>query len=213
VTISAADFNALPRVTATEIAERTYAASVARRSAKAASLLPDPRALYRPTIDAQALRSHAERAFDAHELAEVPRSDRDLASAAIAGCIDALFPPADMEILARYGAAAATDLIHVLLADRRNFDLAMDPRLLPSGANMYEARMESDGRRPVPDLTLPLFDRIVELRLERKSLVVLFGWPAAFKRHHERWPRWKEIEQHWPILGRYLAGRREDERA
>jgi hypothetical protein len=42
-------------------------------------------------------------------------------------------------------------------------------------------------------------------------LSLVLSWPGKFKATNGRAPRWAEIERHWPILGRYLADRRNEQ--
>ncbi len=210
--ISLAEFNAMPRITPTGYAEQRHAMTQKDRAKelKASGEVPAAKAAYRATLDNLLLGRLAREAYAAEEARELPAHEREEVVAALVADLAERFPASEMEILRKYGHGSAYPTLIVEMPTRPpvRFDLD-DPRWLPpQRCNFTSCGPEVPMTMRVPAVTDAYFEKLALLRSQAREVNLLVQWPSQFKARHQRAPRWAEIEEHWPILGRYLADRR-----
>lgn len=215
MTISVAEFNAMPRVTPTELAERTYQAARAPRMAPGPSGLdvPPARAAFRMTVDGQLLDRISKTAIGALHRKTLREDDVRRVREALLEDIERRYPADDMAVLARYGAAKPHEMLIVQVrAAQRPYRLDLEtPVDLPSGAHGFTLPGVMQHTPVVPDVTMWFFDKLQELDEIRFAYTGVSGvttWPAKFKRAEGRPPMWLEIEAAFPIIGAWLADER-----
>lgn len=206
----------LPRRTPSQIAEDAYQATrpAPRRlpaiKGPAGIEIPDPRSVYRSTVEQSLLGDIAAAAFKAWEIDQLPPRWTAAVTAALAENVRLRFPPAKMIVLREFGFARPMDALFVELgggqaAVRLNIDPPMD---LPQPATNFRISPLGSGE-PLPPEHLPYFDKVVEVR--RAKGLSFFGavnWPGQFKVKQQRWPAWAEIEAAWPMIGAWMAAQR-----
>ena len=222
MTISPADFAAMPRRTPTEIAEEVYQARRERATRRypdtvgpAGIAIPDPRTAWRVSTDGKLLARIIHAAFAAHG-ASILTPERDAAlGETLATALAEAFPPSDMIVLRRYGLARVKGNTHVDLS-RALIDLNLggqrtivlpEPMLLPNlGASFH---IDRGSGLPLPEAQLSYFDDLAAIhRIRVAEFENAQHWPGRFKVATGRWPFWREIEARWPRIAAWMARER-----
>nr|WP_053000372.1 hypothetical protein [Sphingomonas sp. Y57] len=212
MTISRADFAAMPRRTATEMAEEVYQARHERAARRypdtvgpAGVPIPDPRSGWRVSTDDKLLARIIRAAFAAYR-ASILTPERD---AALADTLAEAFPPSDMIVLRRYGLAGVKGRTFVDIGYRGHHTVELvEPMLLPDGRGFFQAG--SGSGLPLPEAARSYFDdRAAIEAIKTPEFGDAQHWPGRFKVKTGRWPFWREIEPAWPRVAAWMAKERE----
>lgn len=216
------ELNSLQRVTPSQAAKAAYHAArsgPAGPVGRAGVSIPPSRALFRATIDGPLLRQIAGLAYAAYCSRELVEADHLAAATELHADIERRYPPADMEVLARYGLARSSEVISIGIdfpkRDERFHRInLLQPVMLPSSVGSF--RMTFEGAIPLsataPEVGEGLhgyFNKVVAVRHAKRSFDQAASFPAEFKREHGRGARWADIERAFPEIGTWLAEQRE----
>lgn len=215
MTISPADFAAMPRRTPTEMAEEVYQARRERATRRypdtvgpAGIPLPDPRTGWRVSTDGKLLAAIIHAAFAAHR-ATILTPERTAALAeTLATALAREFPPSDMMVLRRYGFAGIMGRTFVEIGHYGQQAVELpEPMILPKGRGVFHTG--SGTGLPLPEEALSYFDDRAELEdIKTPEFKNAQHWPGQFKVATGRWPFWREIEAAWPRIAAWMAQER-----
>lgn len=178
--------------------------------------IPPSAAIYRKTQDGELLSKIVRKAFGAWAAVQLPEAEWDATAALLAADIDQRRPPADMEVLARYGFAKPVELAYVDLRGAVTYkpvclQLPAPRTVMHLGTHFVADLIKSPPSQHahVPAETMDFFRRWNEVaRAERDQFTKASQWPGQFRVHNGRWPRWAEIEAEWPRIGEWLRDQR-----
>lgn len=214
MTISPADFAAMPRRTPTGMAEEVYQAKRAVRRypdtvGPSGIAIPDPRSGWRVSTDDKLLGRIIRAAFAAYR-ASILTPERDAALAdTLAAALAEAFPPSDMIVLRRYGLASVKGRTFVDIGYRGHHTVELvEPMLLPDGRGFFQTG--SGSGLPLPEAARSYFDdRAAIEAIKTPEFGDAQHWPGRFKVNTGRWPFWREIEAAWPRVAAWMAKERE----
>ena len=202
------------KITPSGYGEEAYrAAHPVRRYADftgpAGILIPDQRTTFRATSDPKVLSQIALAAVADFRAAVLPQSYRDATAEALASVLRAKYPPADMEVLRRYGLASVRGRLFIEMGRYGAQRLELpDPVLLPNGAATFRTSTIGSGDI-VPDGQMAFFDDLAAaIDAERDDFMNVRHWPGQFKVREGRWPVWGQLEAMWPRISAWMAAQR-----
>lgn len=179
--------------------------------------IPNPRALYRTTIDGTLLTGIVKAAYAAWSAEHLPQAWWDNTADTLALALGRRFPAADMAVLTRYGFTQPTNWAIVdVRADVYRSPVRLKfaaPRNLPGRAACFAVDL-LEQERPSADPQVPadaisFFEQWLALeRAKQPQFFDAVKWPGWFHTQEGRWPRWFEIEAAWPPLGTWLKEQR-----
>jgi hypothetical protein len=211
--LSQAELNAMPRLTATGVAEERFE-RLGRTMRLGPSGLPVPRAtaMYRPSESALLSKLHST-AFGAYERKVLPWERVQQIAAMLVADIERRYPHAEMVVLEKYGHAKKYCFLDISLGNhlRHKIDLAEPILAIGKAVNFTVDPIRNTDVAVVPDSTREFFTRVADLEQERSDMrfgTGILAWPATFRRRTQRMPKWREIEDAWPIVGNWLAEER-----
>lgn len=211
--LTQAELNAMPRRTPTGIAEEGLQ-RLARTLPVGPSGLPIPRAkaMYRPS-ESDLLSKIHRTAFGAYERKVLPWEEIQRAAAVLVADIEKRYPHAEMAVLEKYGHAKPHNFLDISLGNhlRYKMELAEPVVMVAAAACFTIAPIRNTGVALVPDSLRTFMTRAQDLEQERADMRFGTGvtaWPQTFRRRTQRFPRWQEIEDAWPIIGNWLADER-----
>jgi hypothetical protein len=203
--------NAMPYTTPTAIAEATYEAARARRY-PLVNGIPDPRAVWKPTVDGNTLAVLLRRKLT-DDLAEAaPDAMRVATVQALLDDIDARFPPADMAVLKRYG---MTSVYSGVTVNTERLPLPAARDLPAPQARLYPVQFTMapigahDPAAPVPAAARPMFEAIAAVRQAHEQEKLEGNMvPARLRGQLKRQPTWREIGGAMPRFGEWMTKQR-----
>ncbi|WP_404711533.1 hypothetical protein [Sphingomonas sp. MMS24-J13] len=216
--MSAGEFASLPRTTPTQQGEDAYQAKLRQRRpmpvGPAGFPVPDAKAIFRKTEDAQLLSVIARQAYLAHSRSVLPVAEQERILAELHRLALERFPPADMAVLDRYQLARSWKKVGVEIDAAGGYEKSAvfdlpSPVLAPTAINFRADLGGASSTAPnLPDDITAYFRTFLTLRRDRKRFDDLVAFPGQFRGREGRYPRWFEIERQVPEVGAWLAGQR-----
>lgn len=212
--LTQAELNAMPRRTATGIAEEKMQ-RLARTMRVGPSGLPVPsaRALYRVS-EAGLLSKIHRTAFGAYERKALPWERIQQAASILVADIERRYPHAEMLVLEKYGHAKKYGSLEISLGNHLHYkiDLAEPVLTVGKALNFTVSPIRGTDVAIVPDGLGDFIDRATDLARELSDIRFGYDGPAKWVRDYrartKRLPKWQEIEDAWPIIGNWLAAER-----
>lgn len=208
------------KVTPSGLEDEAFQAAQAGRKIVDARGIPFPDVTYRP-MDSRLLGDIARKAFAAWRDCLLTPARAAAAAAVIDALLREHFPDAEMLVFARHGAVTLSEVVNVQIeAGPQAFqkpawlDLPA-PRAMPilpdSRRTLLVAQVdglpleEGDLRIPVPAAAIGYFADVVCVRgAERPDFLDACHWVGTFKVGHGRFPRWREIGEQFPRIGKWM---------
>ena len=188
---------------------------------------------FKPRADAGLLSRLVQEAWQDYQDRIASKERQAEVAETIARYFEGQIPPADFEVLERWGCVSWHECCNVRVYDAQTEDVAKFrevfrvelPRKVPVvGAGGYGypslSAIASPGREvPLPELD-GYFEELLKARKQyQREYKESMAWPAGEGKSQEgKYPTWGEIAERFPVLGEWLKrrggeGEREKERA
>lgn len=180
--------------------------------------MPKPKSRFKPRAEISLLHKIVEQAWqEKQQVAEVQVAE---VAERLAQYFESKIPEADLEVLKRYGCIGYQDACNVCVYDlnpddgiahyRETFGVRLSRKVPVCGPNGwgYPSLTVADPRAPQP--ILPELESLLALRKAyRAEYKQSTTFPHEFRKEHGKYPTWAEIEASFPVLGTYIAKKRE----
>lgn len=180
---------------------------------------------FKPRADAGVLSAHIQYAWQQESDRVASETDQERVKEAISAHFEALIPSADMDVLVRYNCVGYYDRCSVRVYDRQAeggkygevFGVDLTRKVPSVGTGGYgclticACEPAWGEKTPLRELDSYFAGLLAARKAYKMEYKASASFPSDYKNEFGIYPTWGEIEDKFPVLGKYLEGLRTQE--